>query len=114
MLDRNRFNENFVYLDKEVIVEIIDIFLGEYQDRFNKIQKNLSENDINQLRFNAHSLKGVIANFMDPVTIELSRLLDEKAKQNDTTDIQELVDNLKQESESLAEELRVIRGELTS
>jgi len=114
MLDRNRFNENFVYLDKEVIIEIIDIFLSEYQERLSKIQRNIADNDLNQLKFNAHSLKGVIANFMDPVTIELSRVLDEKAKQNDMTEINDLVNNLKKESESLAAELRVIRTELTS
>jgi len=114
MIDRIRFKENFVYLDKEVIIEIIDIFLSEYQDRLKNIQQNITDNDIHQLKFNAHSLKGVIANFMDPVTIELSRILDDKAKHNDLINIQDLVNNLTKESEVLAQELREIRIEVTS
>lgn len=76
MIDRPKFNENFQYFEKEIIVEIIDIFESEYEDRFKALRENISIRDFNQLKFHAHSLKGVIANFMDPVTIELSRRLD--------------------------------------
>jgi len=114
MIDRKKFNETFVYLDKEIMVEIIDIFLGEYPDRFSALQKNIREQDFKGLKFNAHSLKGVIANFMDPVTIDLSRQLDEKAKNEDGTGLQELYDNLKRQTDLLVQELNVIKKELTS
>ena len=114
MIDREKFNENFAYLDREVVVEIIDIFLDEYGKRFTDLKKNIDDQDFDGLRFNSHSLKGVIANFMDPVTIELSKILDEKAKARDSKGLQELYDELKKVSESLAEELQEIKSEFTS
>ncbi len=114
MIDQEKFKENFVYLDKEVVVEIIDIFLNEFDERFSNLLENINNQDFDGLRFNAHSLKGVIANFMDPVTIELSTTLDEKAKNADNTGLEELYTELKKGSESLAEELREIRTEFTS
>ena len=114
MIDRKKFDENFSYLDNDVIVEIIDIFLEEYGKRFSDIKKNIDDQDFNGLRFNAHSLKGVIANFMDPVTIELSKTLDEKAKVSDTAGLQELYLELKEGSQSLADELQQIKVEFTS
>ena len=81
MIDRQKLDQNFQYFDKETIIEIIDIFFEEYPERVEKIRKNIQDGDFNQLKFNTHSLKGVIVNFQDPVSIELSRKLDEMAKQ---------------------------------
>ena len=111
MIDHVRFKENFVYLDKEVVIEIIDIFLGEYKDRLSNLKKNIAEQDFTSLKFNAHSLKGVIANFMDPITIELSRSLDEHAKNENSNGLQELFDNLSRETVSLANELTNLKKE---
>ena len=71
MIDRQKLNQNFQYFDNETIIEIIDIFFSEYPERVEKIQKNIAEKDFTQLKFNAHSIKGVVANFQDPATIEL-------------------------------------------
>jgi len=109
MIDRKKFKENFVYLDKEVVVEIIDIFLSEYEERLLNIQNNITQGDFAGLKFNAHSLKGVIANFMDPSTIELSRTLDEKAKLETNSGLQELYDNLKFATESLVTDLNDLK-----
>ncbi|MFH1297489.1 MAG: Hpt domain-containing protein [Bacteroidota bacterium] len=113
MIDREKFKENFIYLDKEVVIEIIDIFLSEYAERLTAIQKNIIEQNFKGLKFNAHSLKGVIANFMDPLCIELSRRLDEQAKDEKSNGLQELFDNLKRETESLVKELREIKEDFT-
>ncbi|TSA26359.1 MAG: Hpt domain-containing protein, partial [Bacteroidetes bacterium] len=105
--------ENFIYLDNEVVNEIIDIFLDEYEVRLKNLQKNITDLDFTGLKFNAHSLKGVVANFMDPVAIELTRKLDEQAKMEDPGGLQELFDHLKRETESLAQELRELKAEFT-
>ncbi|HNW72964.1 MAG: Hpt domain-containing protein [Bacteroidales bacterium] len=114
MIDRKKFNENFQYFDKEIIIEIIDIFFSEYDERFEKLSKNVKEQDFVQLKFNAHSLKGVVANFMDPVTIDLSRRLDEAAKNKEKTGLDILYQDLVENTAKLLEELKVIRKELTS
>lgn len=114
MIDRKKFNENFQYFEKEIVVEIIDIFQSEYDERYRKIENNIREKDFVQLKFNAHSLKGVIANFMDPVTIDLTRKLDEMAKEKQEAGLQNLYDSLAKSSRALLEELQIIRKELTS
>jgi len=114
MIDRIKFEENFQYFEKDIIVEIIDIFESEYQERFTNIEKNINEKDFVQLKFNAHSLKGVVANFMDPATVELSRKLDEFAKNKEEDGLRELYTRLKASCDALREELRQIRKDLTS
>jgi len=114
MIDRAKMNENFQYFDKEIVVEIIDIFLSEFENRFENLRKNVAEKDFLQLKFNAHSLKGVIANFMDPVTIEYSRRLDEMAKNKEEAGLQELFENLHHASQNLLDELLGIKKELTA
>ncbi|MEI6173999.1 MAG: Hpt domain-containing protein [Bacteroidota bacterium] len=114
MIDRQKFNDNFQYFDKEIIVEIIDIFFSEYDERFEKLQKNVNERDFTQLKFNAHSLKGVIANFMDPVTIELSRKLDEVAKNQEVAGLDKLYEEIQKSASNLKDELGQIKKELTS
>jgi len=114
MIDRQKFNENFQYFDKEIVVEIIDIFESEYDERFANLKENIEQHDFAKLKFNAHSLKGVIANFMDPVTIGLSRLLDEKAKSQEEAGLEALYKELKNESDALRVALQTIKSELTS
>lgn len=114
MIDRVKFNENFQYFDNEIIVEIIDIFISEYDERYRNLKKNIDEKDFTQLKFNAHSLKGVIANFMDPVTIEQSRSLDEMAKKNIEAGLKDLFNELEKSSFNLLQELKAIKKELTS
>ncbi len=114
MIDRQKLNDNFQYFDKEIVVEIIDIFFSEYDERFINLQKNVQEKDFVNLKFNAHSLKGVIANFMDPVTIEFSRKLDEMARDKNEIGLDHLYADLKRSSDQLLEELRMLKKELTS
>jgi hypothetical protein len=114
MIDRQKLNDNFQYFDKEIVVEIIDIFFSEYDERFINLQKNVLEKDFVNLKFNAHSLKGVIANFMDPVTIELSRKLDEMARDKNEIGLDNLFTDLKKSSDQLLDELRMLKMELTS
>ena len=114
MIDRQKLNQNFQYFDKETIIEIIDIFFSEYPERVEKIQKNISEKDFIQLKFNTHSLKGVVANFLDPITIDLTKKLDERAKNQDSLGLQQLFDNLKSACQKLLEELTVLKAEVTS
>lgn len=114
MIDRKKFNENFQYFEKEIVVEIIDIFQSEYDERFKTLRGNIEKLDFAQIKFSAHSLKGVVANFMDPVTIDLSRQLDEKAKSKEVSGLSSLFEELEKNSAILLEELKKIRAELTA
>jgi len=114
MIDRYKLNQNFQYFDKETIIEIIDLFFSEHPDRMEKMQKNIDELDFIQLKFNAHSLKGVVANFQDPVTIDLARKLDENAKNREPEGLQELFEELKSACNKLMDELSALKAEVIS
>jgi len=113
MIDRQKLNQNFQYFDSETIIEIIDIFFSEYPERVEKIRANIENNDFVQLKFNAHSLKGVVANFQDPVTIELSRKLDEMAKNQQSAGLTVVFDDLNTACTRLMEELNSLKAELS-
>ena len=81
MIDKATFKENFQYFDNELVVEIIDIFLNEYEERLAQIEDDFNKPDFISLKFNAHSYKGVVANFYDPEITDSSKDLDKYAKQ---------------------------------
>ena len=109
VIDREKFIENFQYFDKEIVNDIINIFIDEYPERMSTLQKNVEEKDFEQLRFNAHSLKGVIANFVAPEPQELARTLEMKGKDNDPEGIEDIFAQLKQQGDMLLEELKELK-----
>jgi HPt (histidine-containing phosphotransfer) domain-containing protein len=104
-IDWKQFNENFQYYDKEIIKEVIDIFVEEYDERISTLNKNIEENDLVNLAFNAHSLKSVISNYMAPYVLELTRSLEDMAKKNQEENIPETFQKLKMVSKELLDEL---------
>lgn len=109
LIDKEKFQENFKHFDKELIVEIIDMFISEHPGRMSLIKKNIDELDMEALRFNAHSFKGVIANFMAELPKSQAKELEDKAKMNDTSGLNEVYENLKNSSTELLDNLKEIR-----
>ena len=106
IIDWPRFNENFQYYDQTIIKEIIDIFIEEYDNRIATLQKNIEEKDFTGLAFNAHSMKSVIGNYMAPIPYELSRKLEEKAKNNAEAEVPVIFLELKNSTQELIAELK--------
>ena len=106
VIDWAQFNDNFQYYDKTIIIEVINIFIEEYDDRISNLQKNIDENDLTALAFNAHSLKSVIANYMAPTAYELTRKLEELAKNNSEEGIADIFSQLKSTTKELLLELK--------
>lgn len=80
MIDREKLKENFEYFDNEMILEIIDIFISEYPDRISKLKSDIAGKDLIALKFDAHSIKGVVANFQrDGIVVSLAAKLEEIA-----------------------------------
>jgi HPt (histidine-containing phosphotransfer) domain-containing protein len=63
MIDRVSFKERFGYFDKEIVVEIIDIFIEEYDERIKKITRVIKDQNADELKKTVHAFRGVIANF---------------------------------------------------
>ncbi|MCX6239376.1 MAG: Hpt domain-containing protein [Bacteroidia bacterium] len=106
IIDWDQFNENFQYYDKEIISEVIYIFVNEYNNRISGLQKNIDEKNYTSLAFNAHSFKSVIGNYMAPKAYELTRKLEELAKNNSEEEINEIFPELKSATRELLFELK--------
>lgn len=104
-IDWAQFNENFQYYDKEVIIEVIDIFLDEYDSRISNLKKNIEEKDFINLAFNAHSFKSVIANYMAPKAYNLTRKIEDLAKNKSMEGIDIIFTELMSETKELILEL---------
>lgn len=111
MIDKAIFTENYEIFNKEIIKEIIDIYIQEYPERMENIEQNIKENDLENLYKNAHSLKGVTANFFDKETEGIARDLETKGKNQDNSGIEELFVQLKKSSLKLIDELHELRKE---
>ena len=109
LIDKEKFQENFKHFDKELIVEIIDMFIDEHDERMSLIKKNIDESDMDALRFNAHSFKGVIANFMAEIPKSHALSLEEKGKLNDTSGLNDIYDNFLSSTTELIDNLKEIR-----
>ncbi|MDP4291961.1 MAG: Hpt domain-containing protein, partial [Bacteroidota bacterium] len=70
MINKQLFLDTFKVFDREVVVEIINIFFEEYPQRIERMDKNIAEHDYKDLAFNVHSLKGVVSNFASPVLFD--------------------------------------------
>jgi HPt (histidine-containing phosphotransfer) domain-containing protein len=122
MVNKQNFYETYQYFDKSVIVEIIDIFISEYAERFEKLSQNITDRDFQKMRFNAHSLKGVIANFSAPEPLELVRsfeknsaaLLDNNGEGFDESFMIRNLEEIRKATVIMARQLDEIKQELLS
>lgn len=79
MINEVKFAETYVHFDRETVVEIIDIFMEEYDERIEKITRQLKTRDFEELQKSAHAFKGVISNFETECEAyeEISEILEE-------------------------------------
>ena len=111
MIDKNVFMDTFQYFDKPIVVEIIDIFINEYPERMNTLRKDIENLDFNSLKFDAHSLKGVVSNFVAPEPQNLAKILELKGSEKDSTELLETFSSLEKATADLVEDLKTIREE---
>lgn len=109
VIDKVSFLDTFQYFDRSIVVEIIDIFLKEYPERLEALKKDIEKNDFEALRFDAHSLKGVVSNFVAEQTVSLARQMEFKAGEKDATGLPILHQQLEQSVVDLVDDLKEIR-----
>lgn len=109
VIDKQVFMDTFQYFDKPIVVEIIDIFINEYPERMNTLKRDIDNLDFKSLKFDAHSLKGVVSNFVAPETQNLAKILELKGSENDSTELYETFSALEKATADLVEDLKLIR-----
>ena len=114
MINLENFNENFKYYGNDVVIQIIDMFIEDHQEDLKMIGQNINNKDFLSLRFNAHHLKGSVANFMDPVTTELTRRLEEMGDSKTEDGLADIYEELQSAIEILLKELLMHREKISS
>lgn len=119
-MNKQEFLDTYSYFDKEVLVEIIDIFLNEYQSRLDKLYADIETGSFNEMRFDAHSLKGVVATFCDSYAKEKAyelersgaRFMENNGEGFDSAEYTSKMDELKECVHTIARELTEIKESL--
>ena len=113
LIDKTQFKATFDYFDKEIVGEIIDIFVKEYPDRIKAISVSIESSNYDDIKFNSHSIKGVIANFVAPDVEQQARQLEMMGAEKNTEGIDSLFAEFKESSAALVEELKELREDYT-
>jgi len=108
-INKEQFLDNFQVFDKEIVLEIIDLFISEYPERMQNIWEAIQREDMDKLRFHAHSVKGVIANYCAPDLQEKAKELEYKAKAGDRQGLPELFEAFRVGTAEFLEELKILR-----
>jgi len=114
MIDKVKFREMFAYYDKEVVAEVIDDFISEYETRLREIREAIEMRDAEMIRQSSHSFKGMSGTFMDPLPHRLSGELESMAKEDEFSGMPETYTRLVKAAKELAEELKIVRMDYVS
>lgn len=109
LIDKETLIETFQFFDREIVIEIIDIFIKEQPERMAKIREAVSKLDFDTIKFEAHSLKGVIANFVAEKPFEIAKALENKGTEKDDSDLGDLLEQLEQSTADLLDDLKLLR-----
>ncbi len=110
-IDKEKFKENFSYFDKEIVLEIINMYIDEYPERMQKIKSNVENREFDELKFNAHSLKGVISNFVAEEARLAAKELEDKGAAHDPEGLEELYEDLAKKAREVYDELVELKAE---
>ncbi|MBN2746650.1 MAG: Hpt domain-containing protein [Bacteroidales bacterium] len=109
MLDIHQFESTYGDFGAEMISEIIDIYLAEYDQRFDLMANNIRDLDFKSLGANAHSFKGATAVLYDAEVAELARQLEYKGKEENADGLMDLFTQLRAEADKLIVQLKQLK-----
>ena len=103
------FNKNFGSFAVETLNEIIDEFIDGHNKKLNKIQEYIQVKDLNSLMHEAHSLKGEVTMFCAESVKKALSVIEDKARNKITDDLQYDFEIASQYVKKLSEELMEMR-----
>jgi HPt (histidine-containing phosphotransfer) domain-containing protein len=81
-------------MGEQFIAEIIKVFLADLGERVHKIGLQMSQNDRAGVAATAHAIKGSCGHFGAANLVELSRVLEDRARREPTGDLQMAIDSM--------------------
>jgi len=111
VLDLKEFLER-VQDDKELLLELLDIFVEDYKDKSQQLNEAVQRNNYEQMRSVAHSLKGSSGNISAKVMRQTFTKLEEMGQNNNLTGAGDLLKNLKGQFEDFTARINQVKEEL--
>jgi hypothetical protein len=112
MINWEEFNNMFQYYGNDIVIEIINMFEEEYDERFDALKKSIDKLDFREIQNNRRYIKGLLVNFCDPVPVEASYRLKEIVNAETSVGLTQEFDKLKIAADKLLIELREYRKTL--
>jgi HPt (histidine-containing phosphotransfer) domain-containing protein len=95
----------------ELIITIIDSFLGDCPDYMDAIREAVENEDPEMLKREAHGLKGAAGSLRAKPASEAAQVLEEIGHSGDFAEAEAALETLESEIDRLKEELRALRSE---
>jgi PAS domain S-box-containing protein len=95
----------------EFLAEVVDAFLSDAPELMATLRRSLDEQNAEELRRAAHTLKSNGSTLGAAQFAELCRVLEQRAKEGELEGSSELIDRIEQEYGSLEESLAALRAE---
>ena len=107
-LDHHRLEQLRSLMSKAQFRELVEAFIASSRQHLKRLQSALEQQDVNSLRFSAHSLKGSCANLGCDEMSGYAQRLEQAASQADLPQVESLVKALKGLHARVADELRML------
>jgi len=95
--------------DKELFLELLDIFQGDYEEKRPGLMESVKSNNADQIRDVAHSIKGAAGNISAKQIQSCCAEIELLAEKNELDNIQQKIDGLQGAYEKLKVEISEIK-----
>ena len=62
MINRETFKAHYSDFDKDIVLDILDMFITDYNQKISRLSKGINQNDPELLKKDAHSFMGILGN----------------------------------------------------
>ena len=97
--------------DKELLMELFDLFINDFQKKREFMATALTKNDYDQMRDIAHSLKGAAANLSAKSLRESMTQLEQTAQNHDFTNGSSLLKEIDARYKILLDQITILKKE---
>ena len=112
LINKETLFETYSDYGNEFIIDIIDIFLNEYEEKINFIDEGIKTNDAEKVHFWSHKLKGSIKAFFAPEPAEIAYTIEKLSTAGVFEGVEDLFIKLKEECVKFIAELNELKDEL--
>ncbi len=105
LIDTQEFGIKIRQLGKDTFTDILKLYYRELPEKISRIGSALESDDIERVKFESHSLKGVVSNFGTGRFIELCMELEKRSAASDIKELKDIFKKLKEASSQYMIEL---------